>query len=61
MSKNERVWNLARDAALRVDFIMNGRELYLYTNAIYTAMMWGWSEIIAEKEREISTSVMLMK
>lgn len=61
MSKNEKIWDLARDAALRVDFLLNGRELYLYTNAIYAAMMWGWSEIIAEKEREISTNVMLMK
>lgn len=53
MKKNEIIWAIARDAALRVDFIINGRELYLYTNAIYAAMLWGWSGDIEKKEKEI--------
>lgn len=59
MKKNEKIWTLARDAALRVDFIINGRELYLYTNAIYTAMLWGWSGDIEKKEKEISVKQVL--
>lgn len=50
METQHEVWDIARRAALRVDFITNGRELYLYTRAIYSAMVWGWSQNIAERE-----------
>lgn len=50
--KNEEIWEIARNAAFRVDFVTTGRELHLYTSAIYSAMMWGWEERIEEKERE---------
>ena len=44
MANNEKIWAIARNAAFRVDFITNGRELHLYTTAIYSAMMWGWGK-----------------
>lgn len=43
-------WEIACNAAYRVEFITDGRELNLYTNAIYSAMMWGWAECIEKKE-----------
>lgn len=52
MNDNEEVWTIARKAALRVDFITNGRELHLYTKAIYSAIMWGWSERIEEEAKK---------
>lgn len=52
MDTNEEIWEIARNAAFRVDFVTTGRELHLYTSAIYSAMMWGWGERIEEKERE---------
>ena len=33
---------VARNAAFRVEFLTSGREILLYTNAIYSAMMWGY-------------------
>lgn len=50
MEINERIWTIARDAAFRVDFIINAREIDLYARAIYAAMMWGWGEQIKEIE-----------
>jgi len=61
MAKNEKIWAIARNAAFRVDFITNGRELYLYTTVIYSAMMWGWGKRIEEKEKEILQNSKLMK
>ena len=43
---------VARNAAFRVEFLTSGREILLYTNAIYSAMMWGWTKRIEEKEKE---------
>ena len=57
MANNEKVWTIARNAAFRVDFITNGRELHLYT----TVMMWGWGKRIEEKEKEALQNDKLMK
>jgi len=61
METDEKIWAIARNAAFRVDFITNGRELHLYTTAIYSAMMWGWGQRIEEKEKEIRQNDKLMK
>lgn len=42
---------VARNAAFRVEFLTSGREILLYTNAIYSAMMWGWTKRIEERKR----------
>lgn len=52
MDTNEEIWEIARNAAFRVDFVTTGRELHLYTSAIYSAIMWGWEKRIEEKEKE---------
>ena len=61
MANNEKVCTIARNAAFRVDFITNGRELHLYTTVIYSAMMWGWGKRIEEKEKEALQNDKLMK
>lgn len=61
MANNEKVWTIARNAAFRVDFITNGRELHLYMTVIYSAMMWGWGKRIEEKEKEALQNDKLMK
>ena len=61
MANNEKVWTIARNAAFRVDFIPNGRELHLYTTVIYSAMMWVWGKRIEEKEKEALQNDKLMK
>lgn len=52
---------VARNAAFRVEFLTSGREILLYTNAIYFAMMWGWSKRIEEKEKETHIREELIK
>lgn len=49
MDTNIEMWAIARNAALRVEFLTNGKEFFLYTNSIYSAMMWGWSKNAEEK------------
>ena len=49
---------VARNAAFRVEFLTSGREILLYTNAIYSAMMWG---CIEEKEKETHIREELIK
>lgn len=51
MNLNTELWAIARNAALRVAFISNGRELFLYTNALYSAMLWGWREDIETRKK----------
>lgn len=51
-------YNRAAKLALKVDFITTGRELYLYTNAIYDAMRWGReidkrNKSLGEKEKSV--------
>ena len=52
---------VARNAAFRVEFLTSGREILLYTNAIYSAMMWGWTMRIEEKEKETHIREELIK
>lgn len=51
-------YSRAAKLALKVDFITTGRELYLYTNAIYDAMRWGReidkrNKSLSEKEKSV--------
>lgn len=50
METNEKIWIIAKNAAFRVGFIANTREIHLYASAIYAAMMWGWSDRMKEME-----------
>lgn len=59
MKKNLRT--VARNAAFRVEFLTSGREILLYTNAIYSAMMWGWGKRMEEKESETTEREKLIK
>lgn len=52
---------VARNAAFRVEFLTSGREILLYTNAIYSAMMWGGTKRIEEKEKETHIREELIK
>lgn len=54
MDVDTKLWEIATEAALEVEFITTGKELYLYTRAIYYAMEWGWGEQI--KERDVNSS-----
>ncbi len=48
------IWETARRAALKVDFISTAEELRLYTDALCAAMKWGWGKALEDKSREIS-------
>lgn len=41
MEKDTNVYSKALRAALKVDFLENSEELFLYAGALYSAMMWG--------------------
>lgn len=45
---------VARNAAFRVEFLTSGREILLYTNAIYSAMMWGWTSASKRKKKKLT-------
>lgn len=45
LDTGDELWAVARYAALRLELISNGRELFLYTNALYAAIMWGWGKV----------------
>lgn len=51
MKRNEEIWTDARCAALRVEFLTSREELFLYADAIYSAIMW--SREVNEKNRVI--------
>lgn len=51
---HDELWVIARHAALQVEFLSNGREFFLYTHALYAAMMWGWSARIEERREKAS-------
>ena len=58
MEKDETVWTDAKCAALRVEFLTNCEELFLYAKAIYSAMIWGrevneQNQIIQEKDKSV--------
>ena len=52
---------VARNAAFRGEFLTRGREILWDTNAIYSAMMWGWTKCIEEKEKETHIREELIK
>lgn len=45
---------VARNAAFRVEFLTSGREILLYTNAIYSAMMWGGLSASKRKKKKLT-------
>lgn len=58
MEKDETVWTDAKCAALRVEFLTNCEELFLYAKAIYSAMIWDrevneQNRIIQEKNNSV--------
>lgn len=51
MERNENIWTDAKCAALRVEFLTGREELFLYADAIYSAIIWGRE--VDEKNRAI--------
>nr|CAJ1852720.1 hypothetical protein AUSP0033_00046 [uncultured phage] len=51
MERDTNVYSQAIKAALKVDFLENSEELFLYAGALYSAMMWG--KDIDEKNKAI--------
>lgn len=41
MEKDMNLYTQAFQAAIRVEFLANSDELYLYAGALYDAMVWG--------------------
>lgn len=41
MEINKYLYSKALDKALKVEFLTNSEELFLYAGALYSAMMWG--------------------
>ena len=46
-----RIYNQAIKMALKVEFLTSREELFLYTNAVYSAIMWSME--VDEKNRVI--------
>ena len=51
MEINKYLYSKAFDKALKVEFLTNRDELFLYAGALYSAMMW--SREVNEKNRVI--------
>lgn len=51
MEINKYLYSKALDKALKVEFLTNSEELFLYAGALYSAMMWGRG--IDEKDETI--------
>lgn len=51
MKINNYLYSKAFDKALKVEFLTNREELFLYAGALYSAMMW--SREVNEKNRVI--------
>lgn len=51
MEINKYLYSKAFDKALKVEFLTNREELFLYAGALYSAMMW--SREVNEKNRII--------
>ena len=51
MEINKYIYSKAFDKALKVEFLANSEELFLYAGALYSAMMWGRG--IDEKDETI--------
>lgn len=55
---NKNVYSEALKMALKVGFLANREELFLYAGALYSAMMWGRgiggkSEVIQEEDASV--------
>lgn len=50
MEKDTNLYTQAFQAAIRVEFLANSEELYLYAGALYDAMVWGENETRKYKE-----------
>lgn len=48
---NDNLYSKAIKEALKVEFLANSEELFLYASALYSAMMWGRG--IDEKNKAI--------
>ena len=51
MEINKYLYSKAFDKALKVEFLTNREELFLYAGALYSAMMWGRE--VDEKNKRI--------
>lgn len=51
MKINKYLYGKAFDKALKVEFLTNSEELFLYAGALYSAMMWG--KEIDEKDETV--------
>lgn len=51
MERDKDAWTDAKCVALRVEFLTSLEELFLYANAIYSAIMWGRK--VGEKNKTI--------
>lgn len=51
MEINKYLYSKAFDKALKIEFLTNSEELFLYAGALYSAMMWGRG--IDEKDETI--------
>lgn len=47
---NDNLYSKAIKEALKVEFLANSEELFLYAGALYSAMMWG-SEVDEENKK----------
>ena len=61
MNTNEKFRKVAKRAAYQVDFLSNARQLLLYSQAIYSAMLWGWGKKAGEIERKNTMREKLLK
>lgn len=55
---DKNVYSEALRAALKVDFLENSEELFLYAGVLYSAMMWGRevnekNRVIQEKDKPV--------
>lgn len=58
MEINKYLYSKAFDKALKVEFLTNSEELFLYAGALYSAMMWGRgidekNETIQRKDKSV--------
>lgn len=49
MKINKYLYGKAFDKALKVEFLTNREELFLYAGALYSAMMWGINHTVKSK------------
>lgn len=59
MERDMNLYTQAFQAAIRVEFLANSEELYLYAGALYDAMVWGENE--TRKNKEIRRKNMIVE